>query len=70
MPMASATSPTKTGWKRVPAPASGRTGRARARLAKRLKKLSPGPKTTEGRKITASGRASSTTASPAAFERA
>ena len=46
------------------------SGMSRAMPAKRLKKPSSCPKTTEGRRITAPGKAATTTASPAALVRA
>ena len=68
---ASPTSPAYTGWKRVrPPPISGRTGLSAAMAAKRLKKSSSGPNTTEGRNTVAVGMAARTAASPAALVRA
>ena len=47
-----------------------RNGELRAMAAKRLKSSSSGPKTSDGRKITASGNALRTASSPAALLRA
>ncbi len=69
--MAAATSPTKTGWKRVsPPPIKGSAGSHRVIAAKRLKKSSSGPNTMEGRMITAAGTADKAAFSPAALLRA
>jgi len=69
--MALATSPTKTGWKRVsPPPISGSAGDMRASVAKRLKKSSSGPNKIDGRMMTACGWAASTIRSAAALDRA
>ncbi len=64
---ACATSSTKTGWNFVSEPEIGRTGPSRAIPAKRLKNWSSCPKMTEGRRITAPGKAARTAASPAAL---
>jgi hypothetical protein len=69
--MASATSPTNTGWNRVsPPPISGSAGSTRAIAANLLKNASSGPNMIEGRTITASGVAASTDFSPMALARA
>jgi len=69
--IAAATSPTNTGWKRVmPPPISGSAGDMRASAAKRLKKSSSGPNSTDGRMMTAFGSAASTRRSASALERA
>jgi len=67
--MTAATSPTHTGWNRACGQASGSSGKRRARPANRLRKLSPGPKTTEGRRIVGAILPSPIASSPAAFER-
>jgi len=54
--MAVATSPTKTGWKRVrPPPISGNAGEILASAAKRLKKSSSGPNMIDGRMTVVAG---------------
>jgi hypothetical protein len=69
--MASATSPTNTGANLVmPPPISGNAGAKRLRPAKRLKKLSSGPNTIDGRMMMAPGNAARARFSPSAFERA
>ena len=68
--MARATSPTYTGWKRAFGQGTASTGRKRAIVAKRLRNLSSGPNTTDGRNtVTCRSSASSTACSPFAFER-
>ena len=54
----------------APPPIRGSMGESCAMVAKRLKKLSSGPKTILGRKTDAFGKAANSAASPAALLRA
>ena len=68
--MASATSPTQTGWNFVlPPPIRGRAGAVPAICANRFRKPSPVPKTMDGRKITVSGLTARAAASASPLER-